>query len=91
MSAVTAGAIVAAPEWCGQGRARFVCPYHSWTYEDRGMLIGRPHKADLVHAPRDAASLVLLPVAPRCGLAWEYMLVSALIRQRRSPKNRRIR
>lgn len=64
------GAIVAAPESCGQGRTRFVCPYHSWTYDDRGTLVGRPHEADFPHAPRDTASLVPLPVALRCGLAW---------------------
>ena len=64
------GAIVAASPACGAGRSRFVCPYHSWTYDARGALVGRPHDADFPHVPRDAASLVPLPVAERCGLVW---------------------
>ena len=39
------GAIVAAPESCGQGRARFVCPYHSWTYDDHA---ASPHERRFV-------------------------------------------
>jgi len=64
------GAIVAADGGCGSGRSRFVCPYHSWTYDGRGALVGRPHEADFPHVPREAASLVALPVALRCGLVW---------------------
>ena len=64
------GAIVAASPSCGAGRGRFVCPYHSWTYDCRGALVGRPHEADFPHVPRAAASLVALPVALRCGLVW---------------------
>ena len=55
---------------CGAGKARFVCPYHSWTYDERGTLVGRPHEADFPHVPRESASLVRLPVALRCGLVW---------------------
>ncbi len=64
------GAIVAAPDACGSGKGRFVCPYHSWTYDACGELVGRPHEADFPHVPRAAASLVELPVAERCGLVW---------------------
>ena len=64
------GAVVAAEGECGRGRNRFVCPYHSWTYDGRGALVGRPHEADFPHVPRSAASLVALPVAERCGLVW---------------------
>jgi phenylpropionate dioxygenase-like ring-hydroxylating dioxygenase large terminal subunit len=64
------GALVAPPDACGANRGRFVCPYHSWTYDDRGALVGRPHEADFPHAPRDARGLVPLPVAARCGLVW---------------------
>ena len=55
---------------CGAARGRFVCPYHSWTYDSRGALVGRPHEADFPHVPRSAAALVELPVAERCGLLW---------------------
>lgn len=64
------GAIVAAEGECGRGRSRFVCPYHSWTYDCRGALTGRPHEGDFPDLPRNAASLVELPVAERCGLVW---------------------
>lgn len=64
------GAVVATEGECGRGRSRFVCPYHSWTYDCRGTLVGRPHEADFPTVPRSAASLVELPVAERCGLVW---------------------
>ena len=64
------GAIVAPPDACGSGRSRFVCPYHSWTYDCRGALVGRPHESDFPHLPRAEAALVALPVALRCGLVW---------------------
>lgn len=64
------GAVVAADGECGSGRSRFVCPYHSWTYDCRGALVGRPHEQDFPQLPRAAVSLVELPVAERCGLAW---------------------
>ncbi|MDQ2926685.1 MAG: aromatic ring-hydroxylating dioxygenase subunit alpha, partial [Pseudomonadota bacterium] len=64
------GAVIAPIGACGSERGRFVCPYHSWTYDGRGALVGRPHEADFPHVPRAAASLVELPVAERCGLVW---------------------
>lgn len=64
------GAVVAPEEAAGQGKARFVCPYHSWTYDAGGGCIGRPHEADFPHLPREAAGLVALPVAERLGMAW---------------------
>lgn len=54
----------------GQGRERFVCPYHSWTYGNHGACIGRPHDHDFPHAPKDASGLVELPCAQRFGLVW---------------------
>ncbi|MEO8837028.1 MAG: SRPBCC family protein, partial [Caldimonas sp.] len=64
------GAQVVPGSACGSGKARFVCPYHSWTYDTCGALVGRPHEGDFPHVPRDAAALVALPVALRCGLVW---------------------
>jgi phenylpropionate dioxygenase-like ring-hydroxylating dioxygenase large terminal subunit len=54
----------------GQGRERFVCPYHSWTYGNHGACIGRPHDHDFPHAPKDASGLVELPCEQRFGLVW---------------------
>ena len=52
------GALVAPPQGSGDGKARFVCPYHSWTYDACGALVGRPHEGDFPHVPRAAAALV---------------------------------
>jgi phenylpropionate dioxygenase-like ring-hydroxylating dioxygenase large terminal subunit len=60
----------------GQGRERFVCPYHSWTYGNHGACIGRPHDHDFPHAPKSASGLVELPCAQRFGLVW--VVASAL-------------
>jgi len=62
------GAVLA--DGCGEGRRAFTCPYHSWTYDTTGALIGRPHEDDFPHVPRDTASLVPVPVASRCGAIW---------------------
>lgn len=64
------GAIIAPGGQCGSGRTRFVCPYHSWTYDSRGALVGRPHDTDFPDVPRAGASLVELQVTVRCGLVW---------------------
>jgi phenylpropionate dioxygenase-like ring-hydroxylating dioxygenase large terminal subunit len=64
------GALVAPPESSGNGRSRFVCPYHSWTYDGCGRLVGRPHDADFPHVPQATTALVALPAAMRCGLVW---------------------
>jgi len=64
------GAVVVGDGDCGHARSRFVCPYHSWTYDSHGHLVGRPHDADFPHVARADASLVELPVAERCGLVW---------------------
>lgn len=55
---------------CGQGRRSFTCPYHAWTYDTTGALVGRPHEADFPHVPRESAGLVGIPVASRFGLVW---------------------
>jgi phenylpropionate dioxygenase-like ring-hydroxylating dioxygenase large terminal subunit len=55
----------------GSGTARvFACPYHAWTYDDRGALIGR-YRGETFGAV-DAAALGLTPLAcvERAGLVW---------------------
>jgi phenylpropionate dioxygenase-like ring-hydroxylating dioxygenase large terminal subunit len=64
------GAALAADGACGADRARFVCPYHSWTYASDGRCVGRPHDDDFAHAPREQSSLVQLPCIERLGLVW---------------------
>lgn len=64
------GAALCAPGSSGSGRGRFVCPYHSWTYDTHGACVGRPHETDFAHLGRDAARLVELPCHERLGLLW---------------------
>lgn len=44
----------------GQGRKRFVCPYHAWTYALDGRLLKAPHTGDLQGF--DPAGYALKPV-----------------------------
>jgi choline monooxygenase len=64
------GAALAEDGDAGNARTRFVCPYHSWTYDDTGRCVGRPHEADFAQVPRESVALVELPCTQRFGLAW---------------------
>jgi choline monooxygenase len=65
------GAIVAPEETAGTGKARFVCPYHAWTYDAGGRQIGRPWPDEFPQvACAEDADLVPVPVAERLGLVW---------------------
>ena len=63
----------AAPVAQGRGRAGrvLVCPYHAWTYDTEGRLLGQP-LAQEAFAGLDPASLCLVPVpvAERHGLIF---------------------
>ncbi len=55
----------------GTGKAkRFTCPYHAWTYDDRGALVKVFSEQDFGSVDRDCNSLVALPAAERAGLIW---------------------
>lgn len=64
------GAALCAPGAAGRERARFVCPYHAWTYDATGACVGRPHEGDFPHVSREDAHLVELPCHTRLGLVW---------------------
>jgi phenylpropionate dioxygenase-like ring-hydroxylating dioxygenase large terminal subunit len=53
----------------GAGKAcrAFVCPYHGWTYDRAGALVGVPHKAGFRRTP---PGLVPLPTAELAGLVF---------------------
>ncbi len=62
------GAIVVAE---GSGTARrFTCPYHAWSYDTEGCLVGILDRADFGHLDPEANGLVPLPVAERAGLVF---------------------
>jgi nitrite reductase/ring-hydroxylating ferredoxin subunit len=55
----------------GSGTARrFVCPYHAWTYDERGALVGVYAAGDFGEVDKSCHGLVKLPAAERAGLIW---------------------
>lgn len=62
------GAILCAP---GRGhRSRFTCPYHAWTYDAAGRLVGVYGSASFGDFDRDQRGLTRLPCVERAGLIW---------------------
>jgi nitrite reductase/ring-hydroxylating ferredoxin subunit len=61
------GAPVAAG--CGQA-ARFSCPYHAWTYDQAGQLVGVTSEESFGPVDRAAHALTRLPCAERAGLVF---------------------
>jgi carnitine monooxygenase subunit len=56
-------------EGCGAAR-RLACPYHSWTYELTGALVGVPGKEGFPDSSSDTAQLAELPAAECAGFLW---------------------
>jgi carnitine monooxygenase subunit len=54
-------------EGCGRGSG-FVCPWHSWTYDDRGHLVGLPDRASFESLRLEHRSLTALCAHERYGL-----------------------
>jgi phenylpropionate dioxygenase-like ring-hydroxylating dioxygenase large terminal subunit len=62
------GAIVA-EDGLGCGR-RFTCPYHGWTYDEHGALVGIANRADFGEVDTSRLGLTPLPAAERAGLVF---------------------
>ena len=54
---------------CGQARV-FSCPYHAWTYDLSGKLMGVPDERCFAGVRAERPSLVALPVCEKHGLGW---------------------
>ena len=55
----------------GVGTARrFVCPYHNWTYNQEGDLVGVFKQDDFGQLDTSCLGLTQLPIAERAGLIW---------------------
>jgi len=55
----------------GHGKARvFTCPYHAWSYDRQGKLIGRYGAETFGDVDVDNMGLTVLPCAERAGLIW---------------------
>lgn len=65
-------------EGCGNTR-RFSCPYHAWTYDSAGQLVGIPGQAGFDELDRSDYGLVGLPCEERHGLVWVVLTAGAPI------------
>ena len=54
---------------CGNARA-FVCPYHGWTYDSAGKLLGTTDKVGFEGLDPAAHGLVALPAAEKHGMLY---------------------
>ena len=48
----------------------FQCPFHAWTYDHSGALVGVPKEGHFGRVDRECHSLVSLPAVERHGLLW---------------------
>ena len=63
---------------CGNAR-RFTCPYHGWTYDGEGQLVGLPGAQGFEEIDRSEHGLVALPCEERHGLVWVVLTAGATI------------
>jgi phenylpropionate dioxygenase-like ring-hydroxylating dioxygenase large terminal subunit len=54
----------------GCGRQSFACPYHAWTYDCEGRLLGMGTTRGFEGVEREHHGLVELPLVERHGLIW---------------------
>ncbi len=62
------GAVIM-PEGKGNTK-RFICPYHAWSYNQSGDLVGILSKDEFGEIDKSCYGLTKLPVAERAGLIW---------------------
>jgi len=55
---------------CGRMKRAFVCPYHGWSYDDGGKLVGIPDSRNFEGVDRESHGLVPLPACERFGCIW---------------------
>ncbi|MCY3586826.1 MAG: aromatic ring-hydroxylating dioxygenase subunit alpha [Acidimicrobiaceae bacterium] len=53
-------------------KRRFACPFHNWTYDADGALVGLPKSDHFGELDRDDLGLVELPAVERHGLLWVH-------------------
>jgi phenylpropionate dioxygenase-like ring-hydroxylating dioxygenase large terminal subunit len=63
---------------CGNAR-RHTCPYHAWSYDSAGRLVGLPGAAGFDQLDRDAYGLVTLPTEERHGFVWAVLTTDAAL------------
>jgi len=64
----------------GTGTARrFACPYHNWTYNQEGDLVGIFKQEDFGPLDFSCLGLTSLPIAERAGLIWVILSPTATL------------
>ena len=53
-------------------RTRFVCPFHAWTFDNTGALIGVPKSEHFGEIDKACLGLIELPAEERHGLLWVH-------------------
>jgi len=53
-------------------RTRFVCPFHAWTFDNTGALIGVPKPDHFGQVDKSCLGLIELPSEERHGLLWAH-------------------
>ncbi len=51
-------------------RARLTCPFHAWTFDPAGKLVGQPDKSAFVGCEIGARNLIELPCAEHIGIVF---------------------
>jgi phenylpropionate dioxygenase-like ring-hydroxylating dioxygenase large terminal subunit len=54
---------------CGEAK-RFTCPYHAWSYDLSGQLMGIPDERNFPGVRSERSSLTELPLCEKYGLVW---------------------
>lgn len=57
-------------EGCGAGKRDLMCPYHGWTYDHDGQLVGVPDSESFAGMDRSGHGLVPLPLVEKYGVVW---------------------
>jgi nitrite reductase/ring-hydroxylating ferredoxin subunit len=57
-------------EGCGKAGRSFTCPYHGWTYDTNGHLIGIPDRRNFDGVEQALYGLTELPLEERHGMLW---------------------
>jgi phenylpropionate dioxygenase-like ring-hydroxylating dioxygenase large terminal subunit len=65
-------------EGCGKAR-RFMCPYHAWTFDEKGALVGILDEKEFGDVDRASHGLVELPVSERAGLVFGSVRPDAVV------------
>lgn len=55
---------------CGRVKRNFICPYHGWSYDSRGKLVGIPDGRNFEGIDKETHGLVALPAIERFGCIW---------------------